>query len=79
MSIGAICFISFAVYELVSRFYESYAKGIVVFRYHSNLFYGDEAVIMYITFLVLMVVLSISVYFGIRKCYKNIENNERNN
>ena len=75
MSISAICLFLFAVYELGSRFYESHEKGVVVFRYHSNLFYGNEAVIMYITFLVLIIVLSISVLLGIRKCYKNIENN----
>ena len=76
MSIGAICFFLFAVYELESRFYESYEKGVVVFRYHSNIFYGNEAVIMYITFLVLIIMLSISVLLGIRKCNKNIENYE---
>lgn len=75
MSIGAVCFFSYIFYQEANRFWSSYKEGTIVFRYHSNLFYGIEAVVMYVSFSIIMLLLLIATVFSIRKCYKKVENN----
>jgi len=60
--IGTLFFMSF------SDFYNSYQNGNIKFRYHSNLFYGTEALVMYLAVLMGFIVGGLSLYFYIQKC-----------
>ena len=74
LSVGAIIFVAFATYTLGIDFYESYMRGTVKFQYHSNLFYDTEAVIMYICMFAIILIIALSSYFSIKKCFNNANN-----
>ena len=69
----AFLFIGWLAYITTAHFYSSYASGEVQFRYHSNVFYGTEAVMMYLAFYVLLVVLSIALFLKLRKCFREVK------
>ena len=77
MGIGGVCLTLFLFYMFGTRLIESYKSGEVVFRYHSNLFYGKEAVYLYVVSFLLVSWSALYSFFSVRKCYRKIENENK--
>ena len=67
--LSGVLFITFWIYRLTNDFLVTAQRGVIQFRYHSNLFYGEEAIIMYVCFYTLIGILGFSIGWWVFKCY----------
>lgn len=74
MGVAYIAVVVVMFYVMGTRFYDSYTSGNIKFKYHSNVFYGKEAVVMYVSYSLVLVALLALSYISVKKCYKNQKN-----